>query len=113
MKSFQVQEGGLYVNERKSLVREVTQVDGEGNAYWRSFDLSDGKPTGDHLRCSLGTIFQWADREATRDEAARMKRSEITTKEYERGLEFMHGFLERVPDEYLFAEVKRRGRKVI
>jgi hypothetical protein len=113
MKGFQVRVGGLYVSEQKSLVREVTHVDGDGIAHWKSYDLKTGESTGDFSQCSLGRIVQWAEREATPDEAARLERSEFNARDLLRVLEWVDGVLRRVSDEELFAEVKRRGRKVI
>lgn len=113
MKRFQVRVGGLYVNERKGLIREITEEDANGYAHWRSYTLSNGEPTGDSLMCSPGTIIQWADREATPEEGARIKRSEATARESIRVLELMYRVLQQVPDEQLFAEVRRRGRTVI
>ena len=113
MKNFTVREGGFYVSEKKSLVREVTHVDGDGFAHWRSYELRDGTPTGDSLRCAPGRIVQWADREATPKESAAMKRPEADRKDRMRFMGFLDNLLEMLPDEQLFAEVHRRGRKVI
>jgi hypothetical protein len=113
MKNFEVRQGGFYVSEKKGLVREVTLIDGEGFAHWRSYVLRDRTPTGDSLKCATGRIAQWADREATPNEVAEMKRQDPEAKERMKFMGFIDGLLELLPDERLFAEVQRRGRRVI
>jgi hypothetical protein len=112
MKDFQVRERGFYVNERLGLVREITCVDDNGNAHWRSYRLHDGNPTGDFLMCSVARIVQWADREATPVEVGRLKRSEVNVAESLKVLQLADMVLKAVTDEQLFAEVRRRGRNV-
>jgi hypothetical protein len=113
MKNFEVRRGGFYVCENKGLVREVTHLDSDGLAHWRSYELHDGAPTGDFLQCSAGHIARWADREATPTELARMKRSEADSGERMKYSGLLNKLIEMLPDEQLFAEVKRRGRRVI
>ena len=113
MKNFTVREGGFYVSEKKGLVREVTHVDEQGFAHWRSFELSNGRPTGDFSQCATGRIAQWANREATPTEAALMKAPEADAGERMKFMGFLDNLLEMLPDDQLFAEVHRRGRKLI
>jgi hypothetical protein len=113
MKDFKVRVGAFYVNENKGLVREITHEDWDGNVHWRGYNLSDGKATGDSVKCSLSRIVQWADREATAEEAVRMDRAGAETRELSRVLKWAESVLESVPDQLLFAEVRRRGHQVI
>jgi len=105
--------GGFYVNESKDLVREITHENWDGNVHWRSYELRSGRPMGDSLICASGRIIQWADREATPEEAARMERLDAEFKEHARAIELMEVLLKNVPDDQLFAEVRRRGHRVI
>jgi hypothetical protein len=109
MKDFKVRVGGFYVNENKGLVREITHEDWDGNVHW-GYNLSDGKATG---KCSLSRIVQWADREATAEEAVRMDRVGAETRKLSRVLKWAESVLESVPDQLLFAEARRRGHQVI
>jgi hypothetical protein len=113
MKSFEVRVGGFYVNESKGLVREITHEQGDGNVHWRSYDLPSGRPTGDSLMCSPARIVQWADREATPVEAARMERLDAALRERARLTDLIEVVLKNLPDDQLFAEVERRGRRVL
>jgi hypothetical protein len=113
MGNFMVRVGGFYVNESKGLVREITREDDSGRVHWRSYDLRTGSPTGDSLMCSAGRIAQWADREATVDEVARMGRRSAETAEWARAMELAEIVLKTVSDEWLFDEVRRRGHQVI
>jgi hypothetical protein len=113
MKSFQVRVGGFYVNERKGLVREITHEARDGNVHWRSYNLQTGSPTGDSLMCSPAWVLKWADREATPEETARLKRSDAGPSgeaQLHRLIEFV---IKNIPDDQLFAEVRRRGHRVI
>jgi hypothetical protein len=113
MKSFQVRVGGFYVNESKGLVREITHEEGDGNVHWRSYDLRSGRPTGDSLMCAPLWIVQWADREGTPEETARMERLDAELMQRARLIEVIEIVLKNLPDDQLFAEVKRRGYRVI
>jgi hypothetical protein len=113
MGHFTVQVGGFYVNESKGLVHEITQQAADGRVYWRSYELRTGKAMGDSLVCSPERIIQWADREATPEEEARMDRGDAWTKQIERTMAWVDRVLKEVPDEHLFEEVRRRGRQVI
>jgi len=113
MKNFQVRVSGFYVNESKDLVREITHQDGNGNVHWRSYFLRSGRPTGDSLMCSPERIVQWADREATQEEAGRMERLDAELTQRARAIELMKVVLMNIPDDQLFAEVQRRGHRVI
>jgi hypothetical protein len=113
MKDFIVRVGGFYVNESKHLVREITHEDEDGNVHWRSYELETGTATGDSLACSPSRIVQWAAREATPEETARMNRSDAVIKQNARTIAFAEFILKNIPDEQLFAEVHRRGRRVL
>jgi hypothetical protein len=136
MGNFQVRVGGFYVNESKGLVREITheRENGDGKVHWRSYYLDDGRPTGDSLLCEPYRILQWADREATPEEVARMDQRAATLRGLAKGMELValvlpnvpsdsllaeiqrrgfDEFLREIPDDQLFAEVRRRGRQVL
>jgi hypothetical protein len=113
MGRFEVRVGGFYVNDSKGLVREITHEDEDGEyVYWRSYALSDGRPTGDGLKCSPYTILQWANREATPAEVARMQRGDADSRQMMEALSLADKVLKSVTDDMLFAEVRRRGRQV-
>lgn len=111
MPRFQVKLGGVYVSESKGLMRKVIR-EKDGTFYWESYELKDGRPTGDSLMCSEGTMLQWADRVATPDEAARLRHREAPDTQVSRELELVELILQTVPDEQLFGEVRRRGHQV-
>lgn len=69
-----LEAGKFYVNEVNSKVRQAMSVDG-GDVFWRQFDLRTGE-THDYDRGHCSTAYfvgQWATREATADEVARMQ----------------------------------------
>ena len=108
-----VRTGHFFVCEKKGLVREITaDPDHNGNVQWRSYWL-DGRPTGDSLMCSVAHIVHWADREATAQEVARMQRHEAAVMEDAKVLGWLNRMLENAPDEYLLAEIRRRGYDVV
>jgi hypothetical protein len=117
MKTESVKIGGFYVNEKKGLVREVADQDYRGEVFWRSYQLSNGRPTGDSLICSRVTLARWADREATKEEIGRMRRKEALMKEKKSSIEMLDSIfgemadavIKTIPDERLLEEVRRRG----
>ncbi len=113
MKKFEVRVGGFYVNQRKDLVREITNNDWAGKVHWRSYYLRTGEATGDFLMCSPEHILKWADREASLEEVSRLKRLDAAAKESARAIEWAEIVLKNMPDDRLFAEVRRRGHRVI
>ncbi len=108
-----VRPGNFFVNEKKHLVREIFDDRGDGNVLWRSYFLDDGRPTGDSLMCSKGHILQWANREATAAEAARMQRIDALVLENARTMKLVNGILATTPDEFLLDEIRRRGYDVV
>ena len=108
-----VSTGRFFVNEKKGLVREITSDTGDGNVHWRSYDLADGRPTGDALMCSKYRIIQWADREATAAEVAIMQCYDARTLEMERIMKFVNNVLANAPDEVLLDEIRRRGYDIV
>jgi hypothetical protein len=103
----EIKPGKFYANEY--LIREIIEENEKGNVYWRSYILSDGSPTGDNGLCSQQSIRKWADREATPEEIARLRRLEAQAREFEVDRELVHLILRKIPDELLIAEVNRRG----
>ena len=107
----QIRVGGFYVSEKKGLVREVWK-EGNGNAYWHSYDLRSGEATGHSLLCSKYHLSRWADREAGPEEVARMQRDQADKKDMARTMELVDMVLKNIPDKQLLAEVHRRGLDV-
>lgn len=110
MKADGVKPGGFYASDAKGLIREITSETELGTVLWQSYDILTGKPTGDYLSCSKQRIAQWANREASAEEIARI-RSRPTYRRLEAiGIsELVPEFLKMVSDDELLAEVKRRG----
>ncbi len=108
-----VRTGRFFVNDKKRLVREITAETPDGNVGWRSYQLSDGRPTGDSLMCSKAHILRWANREATAEEVARMRRDDAAARETERLEEFAARILAEIPTAVLLAELRRRGFGVV
>jgi hypothetical protein len=104
-----VRTGRFFVNEKKGVVREITADTLDGNVYWRSYELADGRPTGDSLMCSRERILRWADREATAEEVARLRREAAEAGEIARLKDVAARILAGVPTEMLLAELHRRG----
>jgi hypothetical protein len=105
----QVKAGGFYVSDKMSLVREITSETGDGDVYWQSYDLRTGHATGDSLKCSKYRISQWANREATPDEVARLRRGEVPDKYLALAVGMVDVAIKTVTDEQLMAELIRRG----
>ena len=112
MKGLKIRVGGFYVCESKGLVREVEQKPGEFNVKWRSYDLQSGEPTGEFSECSPSRIAQWADREATAQEIARMDRERALWLEASDLLEWQVEAAKSLPNWILIAEVRARALKV-
>ncbi len=108
-----VRTGHFFVNEEKGLVREITFEKPDGNVLWRSYYAADGRPTGDSFLCSIARILQWADREATPAEVARMQRDDGRAEEMARTIELVNQILANAPDELLLAEIRRRGYDIV
>lgn len=111
LKADQIKVGGFYASEKKGLVREITD-EKNGDVYWRSYDLRTGEATGDSLVCSKYHLTQWAEREATPEEVAKMKRGDADTKDMARVMKMVDLVLKNITDEQLLAEVRRRGLNV-
>src|SRR5438309_1940364 len=107
LKTEQIKVGGFYVKEEGGLVREVRD-EKNGEAYYRSYSLGDGEPISGGV-CSKYHLSQWADREATQEEAARMNRSQANAEDETRAIELIDKVLKNAPDAYLLAEVRRCG----
>jgi len=63
--------------------------------------------------CSKGRILQWADREATAAEVARMQGYNAGPLELARIMTFVNNILANAPDEVLLAEIRRRGYDIV
>jgi hypothetical protein len=107
-----IRVGGFYVSDKKGLVREITSETGDGDVYWRSYDLRDGSSTGDSLKCSKYRISVWANREATQDEVARLQLGEVPDKYLAWAVGVVDVALRTASDEQLLAEVICRGYNV-
>jgi hypothetical protein len=107
-----IQVGRCFVSEKKGLIREITSETVDGMVHWRSYDLFDGRSTGDSLMCSKEHICRWADREATEEEKASLERDALTIKERTE-LSMISYALANVPDQRLIDEIRRRGYDVV
>jgi hypothetical protein len=107
-----VRIGSFWVNEKKSLVREITGQSWDGNVHWRSYWLDDGRPTGDSLMCSVSHLLHWSAREATAEEAARMQRQRGLALAEVQENRLIDIALSSASDEQLLDEVRRRGLHV-
>jgi len=120
MKADQVKAGGFYVNDKKGLVREVVDESSDGDVYWRSYRLSDGRATGRSFVCSKAALARWASRKATKKEIARMQQAEAQNKEQEQSAKIFERIaenivdvlLKNIPDQRLMEEVRRRKLKM-
>ena len=79
----EIRVGGFYANAY--LIRELVGTRPFGDIYhsapgrgyetlyeWRAYEMRTGQPTGDMSWCSAHGMRQWADREATAEEIARL-----------------------------------------
>jgi len=103
MQDFDIEEGGMYVNERKGFLR-VAQKIVDHIVQWRDYGLNDGEPIG-HGACQYHTFRDWADRPATVSERARLRQDLALAQD----AEMLRGFLDRIPDFVLDDEHVRRG----
>lgn len=109
MKPSEIKVGHFYVKSGLGLAREIYAEADNGYVYWRSYDLNTGRSTGDSLMCSKTTLAQWADREATPEEASRFACRDEEFIEQAKAWDFANTLLKALPDEMLLDEVRRRG----
>ena len=105
-----VQIGEFFV--KQYLVREIITED-YMDVNYRTYALDDGKPLQSTLsKCSKRWITKWAERKATPEEIARMKRKQAVTQEKDHVLALTLEILRLAPDELLLAEVRNRGYSI-
>ncbi len=102
-----LKKGGFYVNLQRELVREVYDIRGDTH-YWITYQLRDGTPTGDSLGAPSSLFRQWADREATHEEVARLKGGVAHRKADDTNDPIVKA-LRAATDEQLLDEVRRRN----
>lgn len=101
--------GLSFVSSEKRWVRFVVAIGPEGDVHYQTFDLRDGKPLDGISICSQKTLFSWADRMATSDEEQMFDPGAAVSKAISEGRAFRRQMLERVSDQELLEEVRRRG----
>lgn len=70
--------GRSYVNEDEGVVREVTDQPDRWSVEYAVYDLRSGRLRGPiHEIVKKNLFLDWADREASREEAARLQRDEL------------------------------------
>jgi hypothetical protein len=74
-----------------------------------SIDVATGEATGDSGVCSKQSVAQWAEREATEEEKAKLNRDQAEFKDAVKTFQYFENALRSAPDEMLLAEVRRRG----
>ncbi len=104
-----VEAGKFYVNEGNGKVRQVMAVNG-GQIFWRQFDLRTGETHDyDNDECSQSYfIKQWATREATPNEVARMQVEASNALLLEERNQRVQTALNLASNAELFAEIRRR-----
>jgi len=113
MKPDEIQVGRFYVGRKISyLVREITHERNANDVHWRSYDVATGEATGDSGVCSKQSLAQWAEREATEEEKAKLNREQAEVKDAVKAFWHFENALRNAPDEMLLAEVRRRGLKL-
>ena len=113
MKPSEIKVGHFYVGRKiYYLVREVTRETDANDVCWRSYDKETGEATGDSGNCSKQSLAQWAEREATEEEKAKLNRNQADAKQIARAVRYIENALIDAPDEMLLDEVRRRGLKL-
>src|SRR5262249_11508753 len=79
----QVRGGSCFVNGSKGYVREIVSEQNTRYVRWQQYHLSDGTPAGSGVCSKKYLVTNWADREATEEEVARMQRSKAAAHEIE------------------------------
>lgn len=80
---------------------------------YRTYALDDGEPLQSSLsKCSKRWITKWAERKASAEEIARMKRQQAVIQEENHVLALTLEILRLAPDELLLAEVRHRGYSI-
>ena len=97
MKAREIKTAGFYVNEPRGLVREIMNVRDDGYVEYYSYWLADGVWDGILGVCQKQTLAQWATREATGDEVARLKRSEAKQRRDDRERELLTQVADAMP----------------
>jgi hypothetical protein len=112
VKPDEIKVGHFYVGRKASyLVREITDERSANDVYWRSYDVATGEATGDSGVCSTQSVAQWAEREATEEEKAKLDRDQADVKDAVKVIRYFENALRNAPDDLLLAEVRRRGLK--
>ena len=101
-----IQVGRFYINEKKIFAREVARIEDEMVLY-RNFGYPDGKPIGMGGRCSLYAFGIWAARPLA-DEEAEEFRAIAAPQRAKEEREFLRVIFDKMPDEMLLNEVRRR-----
>jgi hypothetical protein len=63
--------GDVVVSNRYKWARQVRAIRG-GDVTYQCYDIENVSPLDSPTRCSIGRLYEWADRYATSDEIARL-----------------------------------------
>jgi hypothetical protein len=113
-KGFEIREGGYYVGGKGKgyLIRHVTRIEGSGwgaQCYWESYHRTTGEANCDGMVCSANHLYNWAEREATPEEIARLGTAPVPNYRDEFVESLKVTVLRGVSDQELLAEAARRG----
>jgi hypothetical protein len=98
MKAKDIQSGGVYVNKTELLVRVIIAVRNDGYVEYQSYWLKDGAPEGLPSSCQRQSLANWAGREATPEERAQLKRSDVKRHLDDIAAEILAGLSAVMPD---------------
>jgi len=111
MKHDQIMVGHFYVNKAEDSIREVLSYE-EGKVQWLGYCLRDGSSDGYTSFCETYSLANWAGREATSEEVARMDIINAHRKAQKRASDFtgnmIRTVIENVSPNELLAEIQRR-----
>jgi hypothetical protein len=103
MSKFEIEVGGACTNANEVFVRVVEQID-DGRVLYHDFGLTDGEPIG-LGNCELSTFEAWSARPVTEGERWRLRWDKAHAKDRA----YLRGLLDRIPDEIIRSEYRRRG----
>jgi hypothetical protein len=104
MDRFEIEVGGVYVKANDGPFIRVVELITDGQVQWRDFGRDDGEPIGRGL-CSLYAFRKWAGRPATEEERRRLRWDRAQRVDWE----LVRSLLDRIPDELLHEEHRRRN----
>src|SRR5687768_16264922 len=107
MRPEEIKVMSFYLKRDGTDVRQVLNIS-NGNIFWQGYDYHSGKPRSTYS-CSVEYFATWAGRKLTAEEQERMQfdtAMQQLTKEEEEATDRL---MNRVSDQRLLEEVKKRG----